>query len=333
MTVSRVGIIGLGLVGSSVARGLQPQVEVVGVDPDPDTMAAAETAGISVVAEVSQLSDCDAILLAAPTGTNSQLLQDEIASGISRPVVDLGSVKHPIQQAWLAADPNFPFVGTHPMSGSESAGFAAGSADMFADAAWPVVVHELTDPAALLTVIELITVLGGRPVPVSAGNHDAAVALVSHLPHLLAGGLGQALHGSPAQQELALRLAGGSYRDASRVSSSPADRTAEFLVANGQVAAAAARAAAESLQQVAVALAAGEETTVADWLSPATSSRLTFRDRWQLHEQRELVGDPVSLHRDLLRLRDTSCWVERISGNSPGSWQLLMGIPESPPHD
>jgi prephenate dehydrogenase len=328
MTVDRIGIIGLGLVGSSVARGLQPHVEVLGVDPDSATKEAAESAGVTIVADASLLSDCDLILLAAPTGINSELLKAEIASGLSRPVADLGSVKLPIQQTWLAADSKFPFVGTHPMSGSESAGFAAGSAEMFADAAWPVVVHELTDPDALLAVIELITVLGGRPVPVSAGNHDAAVALVSHLPHLLAGGLGQALHGSPSQQELALRLAGGSYRDASRVSSSPAHRTAEFLVANGQAAAAAARAAAAALQNVAVALEASDETAVADWLAPATASRLTFGDRWQLREQREFTGDPVSLHRDLLRLRDSSCWVERIAAASPGSWQLSIGLPE-----
>ena len=137
------------------------------------------------------------------------------------------------------------------MSGSESAGFGAGSAEIFTDAAWPVVVHELTNPEALLATIELIRLLKGRPVPVSAGSHDAAVALVSHLPHLFAGALGQALDDAPAHRDLALRLAGGSYRDGSRVSASPADRTAEFLVANGGSAAAAARAAAQALREVA----------------------------------------------------------------------------------
>ena len=92
MTASRVGIIGLGLVGSSVARGLQPQVEVVGVDPDPDTMAAAESAGIAVVAEVSQLSDCDAILQVG-TALPVVSLIAELEAEHGKPVIaSMGSV-------------------------------------------------------------------------------------------------------------------------------------------------------------------------------------------------------------------------------------------------
>lgn len=330
MRPSHIGILGLGLIGSSAARGLMrggdaSGYRVSGYDPNPDTRRAAVAAGIDVVVDPTDLDACEVLLLAAPTGANCELLRAERAGGVRRAVADLGSVKEPIEQVWLAGEPRVPFVGTHPMAGSEAAGFAAGSAELFTDAAWPVVVHEATDPQSLLLVLRIIAELGARPVPVSASTHDEVIALVSHLPHLLAGVLGHAAAATP-HADLAAGLAGGSYRDGSRVSASPPSRSAEFLVANGNNAAHLARVAARALAEAATALDDTDEDAVARWLGPAHDLREAFGRRWGQSEPTEVEGSAAQIHQRLLRLRDSGSWVASVSGGEPDSWRMGLAV-------
>lgn len=265
-----VGICGLGLIGSSVARGLAGSHDLVGVDPDENTFTTLS--GVARAGSWQDLERCDLVLLAAPTAVNEELLRLMLAAEAHpRALADLGSVKEPIDRLARTA-PRFPFVATHPMAGSERAGAGAGSADLFRDGAWPVVVHDDTDPVALRLVVQVIAGLGGHPMPMSAAEHDRAVALVSHLPHLLSGALGAVAAASP-DADLALGLAAGSFRDASRVAGSPPQRTAEFVTQNAGNAAAAARAAARELDEVAALLERGAEQAVAGWLTPAHELR------------------------------------------------------------
>lgn len=274
----RVGICGLGLIGSSVARGVTGAHDLVGVDPDQAAFAALADVEMAPAGAWRELGTCDLVLLAAPTAVNEALLRRMLDEGLQpRAVADLGSVKEPIDRLARTV-PDFPFVGTHPMAGSERAGAGAGSADLFRNGVWPVVVHDDTDPVALQLVAELIGGLGGHPMPMSAPAHDRAVALVSHLPHLLAGALGAVAAASP-DADLALGIAAGSFRDSSRVAASPPTRTAEFVTRNGANAAAAARAAARELDVVAALLDQGAEQAVAGWLTAAhlLRQRLDFR--------------------------------------------------------
>ncbi len=323
----RVGVIGLGLIGSSVARGLSRHLSVSGYDPDPATRRAAAESGIEVTDSADGLAGCRLLLLAAPTAVNSEVLRALIDSGDRRPVADLGSVKLPIEAVWLRDGGSVPFVGTHPMAGSELAGFTAGSEDLFAGAAWPVVVHEATDPTALVAVLQLVLLLGGKPIPVSARAHDEAVALVSHLPHLLAGALGQAADEWPHAQ-LAVGLAGGSYRDGTRVSGSPAHRSAEFLVVNGEPAAHLARTAAARLESVAAALSAGDEAAVRDWLLPAHRLREQFRRRWSDARYTTTSGSDGDIARVLLQHRDSGDWVTGLEPAGGDAWRIDVAVAE-----
>jgi prephenate dehydrogenase len=324
----RVGILGLGLIGSSVARGLQSWATVVAHDPDPEVRRAAAEAGIDVAEGADGVSDADVLLLAAPTRQNSRVLADLAAAGFARPVADLGSVKRPIEQVWLDTGASVRFVGTHPMAGSETAGFAAGAADLFEEAAWPVVVHPRTDPSALLAVLRIIVALGARPIPVSARAHDEAAALVSHLPHLLAGALG---HAEPAggHRQLSLSMAGGSFRDGSRVSASPPARSAEFLVLNGDAAAQAARAAARALTLAADALEGGDQAAVESWLDPGHQLRAAFVRRWTATSGRTVRGSAADLHDCLLGLSDTGAAVVWMRPESDSTWFMELAVPEA----
>ena len=275
MSEVRLGVCGLGLIGSSLVRATGPRNAVV-MDPSPAASDAMRDLGATVVDSLSGLTGCDVIALAAPTTVNSELLTELMDRGPRIPTFDLGSVKEPILEVWRR-DPSFPFVGTHPMAGSERSGAAAGNGDLFRGSAWPVVVEPDTQAAALAVVVDVILSTGARIVPVTADAHDGAVAVVSHLSHLLAGTLGAAVDAA-ADRDLAIRLAAGSFRDGSRVAASPPERTAEFLASNGPRVAAAARAAAQSLLAAAEAADRSDQVALAEFLAPAHDVRVAFED-------------------------------------------------------
>lgn len=297
----------MGLMGSSVARALVPDLDVHCLDPDRQSLTLAENLGATPVATVTDMLDCDLILLAAPTSANTMLLADLMSSGHHVPTADLGSVKRPILAQWRK-DPAYPFVATHPMAGSELSGAAAGSADLFRDCAWPIVVEPETDPAVLRSVIELIITLGGRAIPMSAAGHDRAIALASHLPHLLAGALGRIVADS-GNADLVVTVAGGSFRDTTRVSASPPERTAEFITANTPDAAVAVRAAAAELAEVADLLDQPDPAAVARWLGAARRVRDAYVTRGSDARRERRVGDPATVRDVLVEVRDSGAVV------------------------
>lgn len=299
-----LGICGLGLMGSSAARGLIDDHTILGLDPDPDAAAGARRLGVTMVDSLSDMADCEVILLAAPTAVNAALLTHLMTTGPRVPTADLGSVKGPIIGLW-STDRSFPFVATHPMAGSERSGVTAGAADLFRGSAWPVVVDADTDPGALVGVIRLILALGAHVVPVSAPVHDQIVAAVSHLPHLLAGALGDVVANVP-QRELAVSVAAGSFRDGSRVSASPPQRTAEFIATNRD-AAAAARQAAARLEAAATAIENGDRAALAQWLAPGAEVRVEFEARDSGSVSDITVASAADV-RDLLHAHRDSGW-------------------------
>ncbi|MCH9817257.1 MAG: prephenate dehydrogenase/arogenate dehydrogenase family protein [Actinomycetia bacterium] len=322
MRESVVGVAGLGLIGSSIARCLAPSASVTAFDPNAAARRAAADLGVRPVESIAGLATCDVVILAAPTQSNTVLLQELMASG-SRPVVmDAGSVKSGIVGAWLAVDPTFPFVATHPMAGSEEAGFAAGRADLFQEAPWPVVVTTQTDAAALASVLEIITALGGQPIPVSAQTHDQSVAEISHLPHLLAGALGNVVV-APGPNLLAVRLAAGSFRDLNRISAAPVERTAEFLAANAGEAALRARQAAAELNRAAALLEACDTAALIEWLRAAHTLRV---EQGAVTEPtREASADLTAseLLQQLLSVRDSGTAVVEFA-TQQGNFDLVL---------
>lgn len=300
----RLGVCGLGLIGSSLVRAIGPQRCVV-LDPSSAASAAMGELGATVVdsVSVSAMAECDVIALAAPTAVNSSLLHQLMATGPRVPTFDLGSVKEPILSVWHG-DESFPFVGTHPMAGSERSGVAAGSTDLFRGSAWAVVVEPATDPDALALVVDVVLATGAHVVPVSAASHDETVAVVSHLAHLVSGALGSAAAAAP-HPELALRLAAGSFRDGTRVAGSPPGRTAEFLVANPKHVAEVTRQTADALRAVADAVAAQDEAGVAAFLTPAHEVRTAYTAGRGSADRALTVPDAASLAQLLLTLVDT----------------------------
>lgn len=226
----RIAILGVGLMGGSLgmalrARGLAQTV--VGWDRHPEALLLAQERGAIDLAEpdlTRAVRGADCLFLAVPVEIVPGMLE-RIAPevGPDTLVSDLGSVKTEI----VAVGERLfggRFVGGHPMAGSEQSGVGAARADLFTDAAWAIVTTIETTEADLSTraplgrLIALVTALEARPLLLDPDTHDRQVALISHLPHVLAFALRGTVEAT-MERDLALQLAGGSYRDMTRVAS------------------------------------------------------------------------------------------------------------------
>jgi prephenate dehydrogenase len=248
--VRTIGIVGLGLIGGSLARRLAAEHDVRCHDLDPSTRDAARAAGLAVAESVV---DCargrELVVVAVPLPAFAAVLA-EIGTGAI--VTDVASVKGPALD--LARAAGVRWVGGHPMAGTERSGFGAADARLFDGAAWVLCLEPDTDLAGWLAVARLATGLGCRVVPATAAGHDAAVARISGLPHLLALTLARAGAGGGP---LALALAAGSFRDGTRVAGTRPELITALCDGNRAALADIAAAAAAELAAAAASLRAG----------------------------------------------------------------------------
>jgi prephenate dehydrogenase len=217
-----VAVVGLGLVGGSIARGLtRAGWRVLGVDRAGPLKAAR--AARAIARGFTALSDAaraaDVVVLAAPPQANRRILR-ALAVLDPRPAVvtDVGSVKAPIcreaRRLGLGG-----FVGGHPMAGRERSGFAASSPDLFRGRTW-VLVHAPEAAPQARVVARMARALGARVRRLSAEEHDRAVAFVSHLPQLVAWALLDAARRDGVAGRL-LDVAGPGFADMTRLAGSP----------------------------------------------------------------------------------------------------------------
>jgi prephenate dehydrogenase len=233
MPVPPVGVVGLGQLGGSLAAALVATGRrVSGWDVDPAAREAAAARGVEITQNLGGV-----VVLAVPLPAMTSAL-DGLSVDPDATITDVGSVKTPVLAA--AGEAYGPrFVGGHPMAGTERSGWEATDPELFRGARWAVCLEPETEPARWLRVAEVALAAGAEVVPVSSAEHDAAVAAISHVPHLLAAALAAA---AGEAGPLALNLAAGSFRDGTRVAGSdPALVTAMVEGNAGPTAAALAR--------------------------------------------------------------------------------------------
>ena len=209
----RANVIGLGLIGGSVALGLRRQGwHVSGEDIDADTALAAIDRGI--VDRLGLDSDAEITFVAVPVLAATDQVKRALAETVGA-VTDVGSVKAAICEA--AADTRF--VGGHPMAGSELDGLDGAQAELFEGAVWVLTPGPDSDDAVFARVAAVVAGLGAEVVALAPDRHDELVAVVSHVPHLTAATL-MGLASERAEEHAALlRLAAGGFRDMTRVAS------------------------------------------------------------------------------------------------------------------
>ncbi|AEG43722.1 prephenate dehydrogenase/arogenate dehydrogenase family protein [Isoptericola variabilis] len=255
----RVGVVGLGLIGGSLARLLVARgIDVVATDVAPGSRAAARDAGLTVADDVAgAVAGRDLVVLAVPL-----LAMRAVAAEVARhldpgaTVTDVGSVKGPVRAAVSDAGAGDRYVGAHPMAGTERSGFVSSDAGLLDGVPWAVTVDARTDPARLAAVLGLVTgPLAGTAAVLTDDCHDEVAALVSHVPHVVATQLLNAVAGAPVR-DVALGLAAGSFRDGTRVAFTDPARTEAMVTENAAWVAPALRKVARDLEAVVEALEA-----------------------------------------------------------------------------
>ena len=214
--------------------------EVTGWDPSSDARAVALGRGaLDTAAESAQAAvrDAEVIVLAGPLDAVVATLESLDATCL---VTDVAGVKAPVIEAASHLD---RFVGGHPMAGRERGGPGAASPALFRGAPWVLATDGASD-LDLDVLAGLVETLGARPIRMTAAEHDVAVAVVSHLPQVLAASLLELAADRPG----ALALAAGSFRDLTRVASSDPAMWGPVLAANREVLAEAAEALASRLR-------------------------------------------------------------------------------------
>ncbi|MFI9008830.1 prephenate dehydrogenase [Actinosynnema sp. NPDC053489] len=214
-----VCVVGLGLIGGSVLRAAAAAGRVTwGATASTADAEAARQDGHDVVDLADALERARArdalVVVAVPLPAVEEVLR-ALPEGVR--LTDVVSVKGPVADLVRRVAPHARYVGGHPMAGTSSSGWAAGRTDLFHDAAWVVTAEDDVDRDVLVDVLELALAAKAHVVPTTAAEHDAAVARISHLPHLLAAVLASVgADGGP----LALSLAAGSFGDGTRVAGS-----------------------------------------------------------------------------------------------------------------
>lgn len=318
MNIERITIIGLGLIGGSVAlaaRRAMPKVALRAVDTSPDTIAYALAHGI--VDEALRPDDArdagwftgadalpaegrDLVVLAAPPVQTAGWLALLAGLGYGGLVTDVCSTKHLVVSAAREAmlgGARFRFVGGHPMAGSERSGVTAASATLFDGAYYVLTPTEATNMDAYRVVHEFVTALGARVISVDAAQHDEAVAIVSHVPHVTASALVDLAVGRADDigADL-LRLGAGGFKDMTRIAAGDPDLWTGICMANAPALRRGIADLGAVLERFSGALERGDAAAVRAWLAAPADVRRALPARWvpataQLRELTVPVSD------------------------------------------
>ncbi len=229
----RIAVLGVGLIGGSVALAARKRLgaEVIGWDPDPAALKAALARGAidRGAGELGDVADCELLVVSGPVATLAECVRAALAvAGPGAVVTDVGSTK----AALVDATTDLRFVGGHPVAGAETSGVAHARADLFAGATWYLTPRPDTDGKLYERLHRFVAGLGAVPTAIEHHEHDRVMAAVSHLPHVLANVMVAQAHAALGGE--AMPATGGSFRDATRVAGTNPPLWAQIYAQNAE---------------------------------------------------------------------------------------------------
>ena len=269
---SQIGIVGLGLIGGSVAlaaRRAWPGITIVGFDRHAATAESALRRAVSrTVDHLSDLDGSDLVLFAVPVAAMIELLP--ALSRFSHPcvVTDVGSTKRQVMDVATAAGLE-TFIGGHPMAGSERSGLDHATPDLFNRRPWLLVARDDTSEPAK-RVERFVAGIGAVPHWMGADDHDRAIAFVSHLPQIVSVAIMNAAAGALDARGLA--AGGRAFDEMTRLAASPSDLWEGILTRNADY-------VAEALAAFMEGLPTTENLTDAGWIKDTFDRAAAARAR------------------------------------------------------
>lgn len=261
--VGRIVVVGTGLIGTSIALAMRERgAEVLLTDRDAAALALAVELGAgTALPDGASAEPADLAVLAVPPAAVAVTLLDAQKRGLATAYTDVASVKAlPLAQAAELGCDLSTFVAGHPLAGSERSGPGAARPDLFLGRPWALCATPEAAPEAVAAVTALAKACGAMPVEVDAAEHDRAVALVSHGPHVVSAAVAARLTGA---DDVALGLSGQGVRDVTRIAASDPRLWIGILSANAEPVADVLEAVATDLAVAASLLRDGSEGAAA----------------------------------------------------------------------
>jgi len=270
--ISRLAIVGTGLIGASVGLAAKRAgvEQIAGFDPDPAALAVAREHGAvdsAAATPAEAVAAAELVIVAAPVADlPARVLELLELVGDACTVSDVGSTKSAVCAA--AARDN-RFIGGHPVCGSETSGPEYASADIFEGATWFLTPQDGTDPDRYRMLHGFVAALGAQPVAIDPAAHDRLVALTSHLPHALSNLLVNQAGSTRVEGHEPLASAGGSLRDMTRVAGANPRIWVDIFLENSGPLREALAEHRRLIEQLETALAAADADFVAEWIAEA----------------------------------------------------------------
>lgn len=278
MLAKKVCIVGLGLMGGSLALALRPFLShLTIVDTNPETRAAAQDFADVVTADLAEgVQDAELVILATPVRTILRLLAQLPAA---RPdgclLLDLGSTKAEICRAMEALPASFQAIGGHPMCGKETAGFGAASADLYRGQTFVLCENGRTTPKITAVAQEIIETIGAKPLFLPPQTHDKMVAATSHLPYLVSATLMQTA--AAQNNEQLWQVSASGFRDTTRLAGSDPQMLLDILLTNGTAVLAQIEQYQRQLNGIKRLLSSSDEKELLDWLTKTNQQHEAYK--------------------------------------------------------
>lgn len=216
--MTKIGIIGLGLIGGSLFKDLSKNYDVIAV--------SQSQKGDNIFKDYDVLKDRDIVFVCTPMNKTLSVL-DELENILSNDtiVTDVCSLKNFVCKKQRP----YKFIPSHPMAGTEHKGFENSFEGLFKNAKWVIIKNEKINADEEI-LLEIIRYLGAKPVFTTAEEHDEAVAMISHMPMLIA----QALMHAAKDNPLALEIASSGFRDMTRLAMSNEEMACDMITMNAK---------------------------------------------------------------------------------------------------
>lgn len=227
MHIKKIGFIGLGLIGGSVAKAVRryyPDCEILAFDKSKETLALAVQDG-TIHTSCSAIDDhfrgCSYIFLCAPISYNTAYLS-QLKNFLDPDCIltDVGSVKSSIHEEVIALGLESNFIGGHPMAGSEKSGFVNAKAHLIENAYYILTPAAKVSEEKIQACLTFVESLKALPIILDYREHDYVTGAISHLPHIIAASLVNFVRDHDTQDELMKMLAAGGFKDITRIASS-----------------------------------------------------------------------------------------------------------------
>ncbi len=275
---TRLAVIGLGLMGGSLAAALSGRcANVIGCDLDPQAVQTALTRGwihAGTQDPIVAVSQADMVVLASPVRTILSLLDDlapHFPPGCV--ILDLGSTKTQITAKMEALPASLQPIGGHPMCGKEFSGIQAADPLLYRGQTFILTPLARTSHQALTLASELVDALGAQTLILTPQENDHLAALASHLPFLLSAGLVETVRQAAQQDSRLWRVTASGYRDTSRLAASSVTMMTDILLTNRDAVIQALSEFSENLNNLTELIKSAQEDELRDLLSAIHDSR------------------------------------------------------------